>query len=233
MLSPAEEKQYVLCSRVFSRNHLDVCEVEEVKPYVAHGGRLDHETRLLVARLKARFVVAGAAAQIYVFVQVTARSAITLCCRTFLFFFSLCSSSSSSRCRRPKCLIYARVTYNALCRNSRCRLQTNERARRMGFLALLVFYRASPRLSCLLRMVQAVGATSNVMALLLVNMIGYAVGIKGVGHVADGIFIDRHGLVAAICGFAFLFSGVQARFCFLRPTAFCVVQFARFFFCCM
>jgi len=36
------------------------------------------------------------------------------------------------------------------------------------------------------------------MALLLVNMIGYAVGIRGAGHVAGGIFLDREGLVAVV-----------------------------------
>lgn len=66
------------------------------------------------------------------------------------------------------------------------------------------------------RMVQALGATSNVMALLLVNMIGYAAGIQKTGRVADGIFIDREGIVAAGCGFAFVFSGVQA-----SPVASC------------
>lgn len=64
--------------------------------------------------------------------------------------------------------------------------------------------------SRLLRMVQALGATLNVMALLLVNMIGYAVGIRGAGHVAGGIFLDREGLVAVAYSFVFLFSGVQA-----------------------
>lgn len=59
-------------------------------------------------------------------------------------------------------------------------------------------------------MVQALGATSNVMALLLVNMIGYAAGIQKTGRVADGIFIDGEGVVVAACGFAFFFSGVQA-----------------------
>lgn len=57
---------------------------------------------------------------------------------------------------------------------------------------------------------QALGATSNVMALLLVNMIGYAAGIKKTGRVADGIFIDREGIVAVGCAFAFVFGGVQA-----------------------
>lgn len=59
-------------------------------------------------------------------------------------------------------------------------------------------------------MVQALGATLNVMALLLVNMIGYAVGIKGAGRVAGGIFLDREGLLAVAYCFMFLFSGVQA-----------------------
>lgn len=59
-------------------------------------------------------------------------------------------------------------------------------------------------------MVQALGATSNVMALLLVNMIGYAAGIQNTGRVADGIFIDWEGIVGAAGGFAFVFSGVQA-----------------------
>ena len=59
-------------------------------------------------------------------------------------------------------------------------------------------------------MVQAVGATSNVFTLLLVNMIGYAVGIRGMGRVADGVFIDREGLVVFCYSFAYLFSGVQA-----------------------
>eukprot|EP00904_Undaria_pinnatifida_P013239 jgi/Undpi1/9045/HiC_scaffold_26.g11505.m1 len=62
------------------------------------------------------------------------------------------------------------------------------------------------------RMVQALGATSNVMALLLVNMIGYAAGIQKTGRVADGIFIDGEGVVVAACGFAFFFSGVQLMF---------------------
>lgn len=65
-------------------------------------------------------------------------------------------------------------------------------------------------LFCCGRMVQALGATSNVMALLLVNMIGYAAGIQKTGRVADGIFINREGIIAAGCGFAFVFSGVQA-----------------------
>ncbi|CAN0386365.1 unnamed protein product, partial [Hapterophycus canaliculatus] len=60
------------------------------------------------------------------------------------------------------------------------------------------------------RMAQALGATMNVMALFLVNMIGYAVGIKGAGHVAGGIFLDREGLLAVAYSFIFLFSGVQA-----------------------
>lgn len=60
------------------------------------------------------------------------------------------------------------------------------------------------------RMTQAGGATLNVMALLLVNMIGYAVGIRGAGRVAGGIFLDREGLLAVAYGFTFLFSGVQA-----------------------
>lgn len=60
-------------------------------------------------------------------------------------------------------------------------------------------------------MVQAVGATLNVMALLLVNMIGYAVGIRGAGRVAGGIFfLDREALLAVAYGFMFFFSGVQA-----------------------
>lgn len=59
-------------------------------------------------------------------------------------------------------------------------------------------------------MVQAVGATLNVMALLLVNMIGYAVGIRGAGRVAGGIFLDKEGLLAVAYGFMFFFSGVQA-----------------------
>ncbi|CAM9342054.1 unnamed protein product [Ascophyllum nodosum] len=62
------------------------------------------------------------------------------------------------------------------------------------------------------RMVQAVGATSNVFTLLLVNMIGYAVGIRGMGRVADGVFIDREGLVVFCYSFAYLFSGVQIMF---------------------
>lgn len=57
-------------------------------------------------------------------------------------------------------------------------------------------------------MVQALGATSNVMALLLVNMIGYAAGIQRTRIVADGIF-DREGLIAIACSIAFVFSGVQ------------------------
>lgn len=65
-------------------------------------------------------------------------------------------------------------------------------------------------LLCLVRMAQALGATLNVMALFLVNMIGYAVGIKGAGHVAGGIFLDREGLLAVAYSFVFLFSGVQA-----------------------
>lgn len=56
---------------------------------------------------------------------------------------------------------------------------------------------------------QALGATLNVMALLLVNMIGYAVGIKGAGHVAGGIFLDREGQLAVAYSFMFVFSGVQ------------------------
>lgn len=59
-------------------------------------------------------------------------------------------------------------------------------------------------------MMQALGATLNVMVLLLVNMIGYAVGIKGAGRVAGGIFLDREGLLAVAYCFMFLFSGVQA-----------------------
>lgn len=58
-------------------------------------------------------------------------------------------------------------------------------------------------------MIQALGATLNVMALLLVNMIGYAVGIKGAGHVAGGIFLDREGQLAVAYSFMFVFSGVQ------------------------
>lgn len=69
-------------------------------------------------------------------------------------------------------------------------------------------------------MVQALGATSNVMALLLVNMIGYAAGIQKTGRVADGIFINREGIVAAGCGFAFVFSGVQ-----VNPVARCGCAF--------
>lgn len=57
------------------------------------------------------------------------------------------------------------------------------------------------------------GATLNVMALLLVNMIGYAVGIRGAGHVAGGIFLDKEGLLAVAYGFVFFFSGVQASAC--------------------
>lgn len=72
------------------------------------------------------------------------------------------------------------------------------------------------------RMVQALGATSNVMALLLVNMIGYAAGIQKTGRVADGIFINREGIVAAGCGFAFVFSGVQA-----SPNASCSYFFSH------
>lgn len=60
------------------------------------------------------------------------------------------------------------------------------------------------------RMVQAFGATLNVFTLLLVNMIGYAVGIHGMGRVADGIFLDKEGLTVFFYSFAFLFSGVQA-----------------------
>ena len=48
------------------------------------------------------------------------------------------------------------------------------------------------------------------MALLLVNMIGYAVGIKGAGRLAGGMFLDREGLLAVAYGFVFFFSGVQA-----------------------
>lgn len=59
-------------------------------------------------------------------------------------------------------------------------------------------------------MVQGLGATFNVMALFLVNMIGYTVGIKGTGRLADGIFLDRDSLITMAYGFAFLFSGVQA-----------------------
>lgn len=59
-------------------------------------------------------------------------------------------------------------------------------------------------------MAQTLGATMNVMALFLVNMIGYAVGIKGAGDVAGGIFLDREGLIAVAYSFVFLFSGVQA-----------------------
>lgn len=62
----------------------------------------------------------------------------------------------------------------------------------------------------LVRMIEALGATSNVMALILVNMIGYAVGIKGAGHVAGGIFLEREGLIAVALSFMFVFSGVQA-----------------------
>eukprot|EP00903_Cladosiphon_okamuranus_P006699 g6538.t1 len=62
------------------------------------------------------------------------------------------------------------------------------------------------------RMVQALGATLNVMALLLVNMIGYAVGIRGAGRVAGGIFVDKEGLLAVAYGFMFFFSGVQIMF---------------------
>ena len=64
---------------------------------------------------------------------------------------------------------------------------------------------------CLGRWVQALGATSNVMALLLVNMIGYAAGIQKTGRVADGIFIDREGIIAAGYAFVFVFGGVQVR----------------------
>lgn len=60
------------------------------------------------------------------------------------------------------------------------------------------------------RMVQAFGATLNVFTLLLVNMIGYAVGIHGMGRVADGIFLDKEGLTMFVYSFAFLFSNVQA-----------------------
>ncbi|CAB1103985.1 unnamed protein product [Ectocarpus sp. CCAP 1310/34] len=59
-------------------------------------------------------------------------------------------------------------------------------------------------------MMEALGATSNVMALILVNMIGYAVGIKGAGHVAGGIFLEREALIAVALSFMFVFSGVQA-----------------------
>lgn len=61
-----------------------------------------------------------------------------------------------------------------------------------------------------IRMIQGLGATLNVMALLLVNMIGYAVGIRGAGQLAGGIFLDKEGLLAVAYGFMFLFSGVQA-----------------------
>lgn len=64
-----------------------------------------------------------------------------------------------------------------------------------------------------LRMVQGLGATLNVMVLLLVNMIGYAVGIKGAGRVAGGIFVDWEGLLAVAYSFMFVFSGVQASAC--------------------
>lgn len=47
------------------------------------------------------------------------------------------------------------------------------------------------------------------MALLLVNLIGYTVGIKGTGRLVDSIFLDREGLVAVAGSFAVLFSGVQ------------------------
>lgn len=59
-------------------------------------------------------------------------------------------------------------------------------------------------------MIEALGATSNVMALILVNMIGYAVGIKGAGHVAGGILLEREALIAVALSFMFVFSGVQA-----------------------
>ncbi|CBJ31068.1 Glycerol:H+ symporter [Ectocarpus siliculosus] len=62
------------------------------------------------------------------------------------------------------------------------------------------------------RMIEALGATSNVMALILVNMIGYAVGIKGAGHVAGGIFLEREALIAVALSFMFVFSGVQLMF---------------------
>jgi len=60
------------------------------------------------------------------------------------------------------------------------------------------------------RMVQVFGGTLNMYTLLLVNMIGYAVGIHGMGQVADGIFLDKEGLTMLVYSFAFLFSNVQA-----------------------
>lgn len=60
-------------------------------------------------------------------------------------------------------------------------------------------------------MIQALGSASNVMVLILVNMIGYAVGIKGTSHVADVIFLDRDGLAAVGYSFAFAFSIAQVQ----------------------
>lgn len=58
-------------------------------------------------------------------------------------------------------------------------------------------------------MVQGLGATSSIMVLLLVNLIGYTVGISGTYDLVDSIVLARDGQVALATGFMVLFSGVQ------------------------
>lgn len=58
------------------------------------------------------------------------------------------------------------------------------------------------------RMVQGLGATSTIMALFLVNLIGYTMGIAGTRDLVDNI--ARDGQIASAVSFAVLFSGVQA-----------------------
>lgn len=60
-------------------------------------------------------------------------------------------------------------------------------------------------------MVQGVGATSNILALLFVNLIGYTVGIEGTTRLVDQIFFRRDGHLALAGTFVVLFSGVQVK----------------------
>lgn len=59
------------------------------------------------------------------------------------------------------------------------------------------------------RMVQGLGSTCNIMALFLVNLIGYSVGIAGTRDLVGKTLLAADGQVAIAASFAVVFSAVQ------------------------
>ncbi|CAM9190451.1 unnamed protein product [Discosporangium mesarthrocarpum] len=70
-------------------------------------------------------------------------------------------------------------------------------------------FRKKPYLN---RMIQGLGAATYIMVLMMVNLIGYTVGIQGTTLLAEKIFLASDGQLSLACSFAVLYGGSQIMF---------------------